>query len=123
MALVRIDNEVIRNRGLRAASYPISLDPVTRLQENMKKSNEAAAVAAYRVRTERRRLAKINARSTLAVPPTGVNADSNKETGVVTVQKPADAKPVATLGGATKVFGKSSFAIPEFRIYAKRSVR
>lgn len=89
---------------------------------NTKKSLEAAAVAAYRAGTEQRR-ARTNAKNNLALTQAYAEQNFTGNGGVATVQKPTNAKSVSSLGGPTKVFGTSRFSIPEFRRYAKRSMR
>jgi hypothetical protein len=87
-----------------------------------KKKLEADAVAAYRAGAERRR-AQRNLEKVIGVTAQSAVVGANYKVGVVTIKKPANAKPVSSLGGATKVFGRSSFAIPELGHYAKRSTR
>lgn len=83
------------------------------------KSLEKAAVEAYRAGAK-----SLRARSQVnnKLPETTASVDPNVTTGggVITVRKPADAKSVSSLGGATKALGTSAFSIPEFKRYAKR---
>ncbi|MGG7607791.1 hypothetical protein [Massilia sp. BKSP1R2A-1] len=87
---------------------------------NTKKLLEEAAVEAYRAGTQQRR-ARQHVKNELDKISASVRPNVTDNGGVVTVQKPADAKPVSSLGGATKVFGTSRISIPESRHYAKRS--
>lgn len=89
---------------------------------NTKKKLEAEAVANYRAGAERRR-GQRNLEKVISATSQNALVGINYEGGVVTIKKPANAKPVSSLGGATKVFGRSSFAIPELGHYAKRSTR
>jgi hypothetical protein len=87
-----------------------------------KKKLEADAIATYRAGAARRR-GKRNLEKVISASAQGDVPGINYTAGVVTIKKPANARPVSSLGGATKVFGRSSFAIPELGRYAKRSAR
>ena len=89
---------------------------------NTKKKLEAEAVAIFRATAERRRAQK-NLEKVLSATAQRAMLGVNYKAGVVTIKKPTNAKPVSSLGGATKVFGRSSFAIPELGRYAKRLTR
>lgn len=89
---------------------------------NTKKKLEVEAVAAYRAGAARRRGQK-NLEKVLSATVPNAAVGINYTAGVVTIKKPANAKPVSSLGGATKVFGRSSFYIPELVHFAKRSTR
>lgn len=89
---------------------------------NTKKKLETEAVATYRAGAARRRGQRNLEKVISAAAPSALTG-INSQAGVVTVKKPANARPVSSLGGATKVFGRSSFAIPELGHYAKRSTR
>lgn len=88
---------------------------------NTKKSLEEAAVEAYRAGTQQRRARQHVKNELVKKTAASVRPNVTDNDGVVTVQKPADAKSVSSLGGATKVFGTSRFSIPESRHYAKCS--
>ena len=87
-----------------------------------KKSLEADAVAAFRAGAERRRAQK-NLQRVLAQSLSESDVRVNYEAGPLTIRKPVNAKPVSSLGGATKVFGRSSISIPEMTRFVKRSTR
>lgn len=89
---------------------------------NTKKKLEADAIATYRAGAARRR-GKRNLEKVISASTQGAVPGINYTAGVVTIKKPANARPVSSLGGATKVFGRSSFAVPELSHYAKRSTR
>jgi hypothetical protein len=89
---------------------------------NTKKTLEADAIAAYRAGAARRRGQRNLEKVISATAPTA-QAGINYKAGVVTVKKPVNARPVSSLGGPTKVFGQSSFVIPELGHYAKRPAR
>lgn len=89
---------------------------------NTKKMLEADAIAAYRAGAARRRGQRNLEKVISATAPT-TQAGINYKGGAVTVKKPANARPVSSLGGPTKVFGRSSFAIPELGHYVKRLTR
>jgi hypothetical protein len=85
-----------------------------------KKSNDAQMIAAYRANASARR-----ARSILnsAQSNKGAHVEQGQDSGILTIRKPAKTKPVSSLGGPTKAFGRSSISIPEFGRSLKRSVR
>jgi len=87
-----------------------------------KKKLEADAVVIFRAAAERRRGQRNLEKVINATAPSTV-VGVNYKAGVAAIKKPAGAEPVSSLGGATKVFGRSSFAIPELSHYAKRSRR
>lgn len=89
---------------------------------NTKKKLEAEAIAKYRAGAARRRAQK-NLEKALSATAASALVGINYAAGIVTIKKPANAKPVSNMGGATKVFGRSSFAIPEIGHYAKRWTR
>lgn len=87
-----------------------------------KKKIEAELIAMYRASAARRREQR-NLEKVITATSQGPAADINYAAGIVTIKRPANARSVSSLGGATKVFGRSSFAIPELRLYAKRATR
>lgn len=87
-----------------------------------KKKLEADAVAIFRATAEHRR-GQRNLEKVINATASSTLVGVNYKAGVVAIKKPASAEPVSSLGGATKVFGRSSFAIPELNHYAKRSRR
>ena len=87
-----------------------------------KKKLETDAVAIFRAAAERRR-GQRNLQKVISATAQSAVVGVSYKPHVVTIKKPANAKPVSSLGGATKVFGRSSFAIPELGHYAKRSTR
>lgn len=89
---------------------------------NTKKKVEAELIAMYRAGAARRREQR-NLEKVITATSQGAAVDINYAAGIVTIKRPANARPISSLGGATKVFGRSSFAIPELRLYAKRSTR
>jgi hypothetical protein len=89
---------------------------------NTKKKLEADAIATYRAGAARRRENR-NLDKVVSAAALGAVTAIKYTASVVTVRKPANARSVSSLGGATKVFGRSSFAIPELGRYAKRSPR
>jgi len=90
---------------------------------NTKKQKiEAELIAMYRAGAARRREQR-NLEKVITATSRDASVGIDYTAGIVTIKRPANAKPIASLGGATKVFGRSSFAIPELRLYAKRSPR
>ena len=87
-----------------------------------KKPFDAAAAVAYRASTEQRR-ARRHKNNDLAKMSAHVEPSHPESNGVLTVRKLPNTKSVSSLGGPTKAFGVSKFAIPEFRRIAKRSPR
>lgn len=77
-----------------------------------KKMSDAEMIAEYRTASIGRRG---QSRPTRSATETLLTVKAEK--GVFTVRFVPDAKPIAELGGATKVFGVSQISIPEFKIH------
>ena len=75
-----------------------------------KKITRSKLLAEFRSRAAARR-----ASSPLSTPLEVLSAGITRKGGVVTVTLASSAKPLSTVGGASKVFGPSKISIPEFK--------
>jgi hypothetical protein len=75
---------------------------------------EMEQIASYLRRGAARRLTSQIHDSGVAVEP-GLNIVS----GIVSVKRAPDARPLSLLGGPTKALGRSKISIPEYKRYSK----